>query len=265
MNDITEILNHNWIGAAIGLAGIIIGTILTLSLRPRPRLAVQFNTLYLVGPNAALPDGIEFLFKGNKVPKVTLSRIALWNIGNTTISGDQIVGSDPLRIVVSENGSVLETSILHRTRQANDVVCILRPNTEGEVECRFDYLDPQDGALIQIIHTGTSRLGVLGTLRGLPKGVLRLETPQQETRMQPRQFSPFVGKLVGLAIGLIGLVLSVAALRGTADWPELAAGVFIMSVSALMMIGFGLLPPRDLSPNISSNEPGKAWWQFGTR
>jgi len=129
VNEFKEILNESWIGTVIGIVGIVIGVILAYSFKPRSRLAAQTNTLGLLGPNAVLPTEIEFLFRGTKVSNVAMSRIAIWNIGNTTIKGDQIVGGDPLRIVTSEGSSVLETTIRHCTRQVNGVSCALRQGT----------------------------------------------------------------------------------------------------------------------------------------
>lgn len=215
-----EILNQNWIGSLVGVVGIIIGAILAYSFRSRSRLAAQTNTLDLVGPNAVLSNEIEFLFRGNNVPKVTLTRVAIWNIGNTTIKGDQIVDSDPLRIIVSEGSSILDTAVLNRTRPANDVSCALRPDSENEIECRFDYLDPGDGALIQLIHTGTDKVQVSGSLRGLPKGVLTIGATRKETPPKQHELSPFALTLIGLLFLIPGLAIIVVAVMGRVSPPE---------------------------------------------
>ncbi|MDB4869720.1 MAG: hypothetical protein JWL97_724 [Gemmatimonadales bacterium] len=257
MKELAEFLAQPWIGTIIGVVGIVIATILAFSYRPRPRLAAQINTLDLVGPNAVLPDGIEFVFRGSTVPKVTLSRIALWNIGNTTIRRDQIVGNDPLRIALGDNGSVLETSVLAFSRKANDVTCFTRAQTVGEVECTFDYLDPNDGALIQIIHTGTNSLSVLGTLRGVPKGVLRIDTPQKKKEKQTREMSAFAARLIALILGFVGLVVIGIALRGNSDWPLAGIGVTVTAAGVVLLVALRRLPPSELNPQITSNEPKK--------
>src|SRR5947209_6839618 len=111
LSDIKDALGQGWILTAFG---IIIGAVITLSLKPRSRLAAQTNSLQLLGRHPVLPQEIAFLFRGQEVPSVTLSRVALWNIGNTTLRGDQIVNADPLRVVTS--AGVLDAVVLDRTR-----------------------------------------------------------------------------------------------------------------------------------------------------
>ena len=168
MDNLKELLSKAWLSGLFGLFGGLIGVVgivLFVATRSRSRIAAQINSLELVGGNSVLPDEIEFLFRGTKVPKVTLSRIAVWNSGNQTLTGDQIVDGDPLRIVTSEGSEILEASILKRTRQVNEFSCVRVNDVPNGAFCRFDYLDPQDGALIQIIHTGTDKVQVVGTLR----------------------------------------------------------------------------------------------------
>lgn len=154
------------IGIAIGVIGIIISVVVAFLVKPRPRLATQINTLELVGPNAVLPDEIQFLFRGDPVPKVTMSRIAIWNVGNRTIQKAQVVEKDPLRITISEGSNILEPKVLKRTRDVNGVDCVVK-DKPNEAEFTFDYLDPKDGALVQLIHTGDDKVSVVGTLRGI--------------------------------------------------------------------------------------------------
>jgi hypothetical protein len=266
VNELKELLNQNWIGTLIGIAGIVIGVILWFSSRTRSRLAAQTNTLELVGPNAVLPTEIEFLFRGAKVSNVAMSRIAIWNIGNTTIKGDQIVGSDPVRIVTSEGSSILETTIRQCTRQVNGVSCVLRQGTTNEVEYRFDYLDPGDGALIQLIHTGSDIVKVLGTLRGVPKGILVGSVPKPK-RQGERQLSAFGIKVMGVAFVCLGLALVALAIIGVA--PSGKSSLPLAPIGALVILsGLGIfftvryMPPGRLSTQMTTNEPKKSVWQM---
>ena len=266
MDELKEFLSPGWVGTVIGIVGIIIAIALAFFFASRPKISTQANTLDLVGPNAVLPHEIEFVFRGKKVPQVTLSKIAIWNSGNTTIKGDQIVDSDPLRILVSE-GNVLETKILHRTREVNDFSLALDPLTDNQIKCRFDYLDVGDGALIQIIHTGTDKVSVIGTLRGIPKGVLQVGNPYKKKSHKADKLSRFQAKVLSLISLLFGIIFSIAAISGAVVpqqyWPVIAYLGFIFILFGLTVFwSVSCMPPGELSTQITSNEPKKSIWQI---
>jgi hypothetical protein len=253
INAIKDFLNQNWLGTAIGLIGIIIGVVVAYAYKARPRLAARKNTLELVGANAVLPDEIEFLFRGNKVPKVTMSRVAIWNIGNTTVHGGQIVASDPLRIITSAESTILDATIRQRTRSVNDFSCVLRQGTTNEIECRFDYLDPGDGALIQVIHTGDDELKILGTMREVPKGILLLGNKPKPKPQKEAPLTPLMAKLLAtifLIIGLAALALSFAEVLP----PEFgrAAGIVFTVAGLILLLAVRYIPPTGLSTDMNA-------------
>jgi hypothetical protein len=180
------------------------------------------------------------------------------------------VDSDPLRIIVSEGSSILDTAVLNRTRLANDVSCALRPDSGNEIECRFDYLDPGDGALIQLIHTGTDKVQVSGSLRGLPKGVLIIGTPRKETPQKQRELSPLATRLLALLFLFLGVALLAVTITGRVSpaekWPIFAlVGIMFTTLGLIFLLGVRYMPPRTLSTQITSNEPTKPFWRIWTK
>jgi hypothetical protein len=267
VNQVKDILNQNWLGTLIG---VLAGLVIAYRFKSRARLAAQVNTLELAGPNAVLPNDIAFMFRGHKVPNVTMSRIAIWNIGNTTLKGDQIVTSDPLRIITSEGSTILEATVRNRTRQVNEFTCALRGGKANEVECRFDYLDPGDGALMQLIHTGDDKVAVVGTLRGIAKSILvagkaRRQVPQNDTSL-----SAGAAKLlaVGFTVAgtvLLGLVWTDSISYGwspPSSLPEIAGIVFTVT-GLLLLFTIRYIPPNRIGTQMTSNEPSKAFWRNG--
>lgn len=203
-----------WLSLAIGVVGVGATVFLAFYVRQRPRIATQISTLQLLGQHAVLPKDIAFLFRGRTVPSVALSRVALWNIGNTTIRGDQIVSADPFRLVASAGSEILDAVVLKYTRQVNDVTCVVRQAGGNEVECRFDFLDPGDGALLQLIHTGNDQVSAKGVLRGVPKGVLVVADPYKAMPQQQATISPQPSKLTGSLFLVMGLLIGGVTLAG---------------------------------------------------
>jgi hypothetical protein len=258
-------LNHNWTDALIGLiGGGIISLILAYLFTSRPRLSAQINTLELVGPNAVFPNELEFLFRGKKVPKVSLSLIAIWNDGNVTINGNLIVSSDPLRILV-HSGTVLDTKVLRSSREVNGFSCALcSGHADNVIQCKFDYLDVKDGALIQVIHTGDDKVEVVGTLREIPKGVQQISNPYQD-KSNKHKLTVRDAKLVSLLLTTLGIACWLGVIAGKVDppkdWPPFVfIGSMFTIVGIVIYLGVRRMPPDKLSTQMASNETKRPPW-----
>jgi hypothetical protein len=253
-----ELLSEGWVGSIIGLVGIMAGLAIAYYYRARPRLASQVNSLELLGNNPVLPKEIDFLFRGQKVAKVTLSRVAIWNMGNTTLRREQIVTTDPLRIVTSNGSQILEVRVLSRTREVNDFTCATRVRAAGnEAECTFDYLDNGDGALLELIHTGDGTVQVTGTLREVPKGVLAIKVPKS-TQLKQQAPATRVGAGAFETVLLLAGVGLLAALPTVPpdEFPKvLLIGPFLMLIGMIVLWSVRRIPPGQLSTQITSGPP----------
>ena len=253
-----ELLNQSWVGSVIGLVGILVAIAITFYFRVRPRLASQVNSLELLGNNPVLPKEIDFLFRGQKVPKVTLSRVAIWNMGNTTLRRDQIVRNDPLRIVTSNGSQILEVSVLSRTREVNDFTCAIRVLSAGnEAECTFDYLDTGDGALLELIHTGDGTVQVTGTLREVPKGVLAISVPKSRQQKQQAHATRFGAGGIGTILLLAGvsLLYVVPLLIPDATLAAFLLGPLLTLAGILILWSLRRIPPGQLNTQITGGPP----------
>lgn len=259
LTEMKEFLNQGWVGSALGVIGIVSATIMGLLFKSRSRITTQVNSLQLLGSNPVLPKEIEFLFRGRRVPNVTLSHVSIWNMGNTTLKRDQIVTTDPLRIVTSVGGTVLEATILQRTREVNDFSCVVRSTAGNEVECQFDYLDPGDGALIKLIHTGDDKVRVVGTLRGVPKGIWVSGVPKRPESKEQAPLSPSGAMAMGVIFLLLGLPGILAPFFGASGpWPLIGGTLAVLGVMFLWVIP--RVPPSQLSTQITTTAIKRHPW-----
>jgi hypothetical protein len=208
------LINSNWLGVLIGIIGGAIITYVVAKIfhdraKAESRLAYQYDSYTLLGIKKDLPD-IQISFRGRSVPRITKSFVVVWNDGSTTLDGKQIVEDDPLRIVVSEGSEILDVATLKASRDAIKFSTVVSPKIPNEIRCNFEWLDPEDGALIQILHCGESKLGFAGIIRGLPKGLnyegvisTRLESKRPMTR-----FDLVMSKLATL-LSVTGVLLFV--------------------------------------------------------
>lgn len=180
MEFINAFFSQPWIGSVAGIIGIavgIVGLILYRASRIGSRLVYQLRVIRLLGTEEQeLPHFIQVMYHGFNIQRLTKVYVILWNAGNATLDSDKIVPNDPLRLQIN-NGEAISVSISKTTREANNFRVDAHPGSSTEKVIRFDYLDPGDGAVIELLHTGRARYPkIRGTIRGSPRGPLNWGT-----------------------------------------------------------------------------------------
>lgn len=169
-----SVLSPGWVGSLIGLAGLASAIVVYLLTRKRTSLAFAYVGDHLLGSSSnALPPGISVQYEGRNIPRLTKSVIVLWNRGENTVMGSDIVDRDSLRFHVGTDGAILSIMPLQLTRTVNDFwIKHPAPHAPNEAEFGFNFLDTGDGVVVEILHTSEKRIPeIKGTLRGLPKGL----------------------------------------------------------------------------------------------
>lgn len=214
-----DLLNQGWVGTLIGLLGLLVGVaglILYMKSKIGPRPACQMRSIRLIGKEEQeLPTDVRILFQNTDVPRLTLTKIWFWNCGTETIRGTHVVEDDPLRCSFDKDDRILAIHVAAVTRLVNKFSAGLRHDGSNEVILTFDFLDPADGARVEILHTSKRRYPeILGTVRGVPKGIKQLTTKSTSTQALNRTMSQisrhknvFFG--VVFVLGLVLLILSV--------------------------------------------------------
>jgi hypothetical protein len=128
------------------------------------RLNVAFlqTSELLIRGEGTLPEFVEVRYKGNVVPQLCRSSFVIWNAGNETIDGDDVVASDPIRIHLhGDNTEILSVEVARVTRSviAFQAAIDIREN----IALSFEFMDYGDGAFITLLHTSV-RPTLLGTI-----------------------------------------------------------------------------------------------------
>jgi hypothetical protein len=149
--------------------------------------------------------------------QLTMTHIILWNSGKATLDGKNIVIDDPLRLEFNKPGEILKVRVLKSTRESNKFKAELNSSASNLVICSFDYLDPGDGVVIELLHTADDRFPkILGAIRGVPKGVLnwgsilpswRVTSSSQLRRRKALLFLVFSFGLITFAFGIFYQVI----------------------------------------------------------
>lgn len=173
MGEVNRMFRPEWLSLLIALISIFLAYFFYRKSRSEAKLYYQYRTLRLIGGSEKiLPDEVRISFKGLEVPRLSSSHIIFWNAGRGTIRQDDIVQSDPVRIIFSDRTHVLRLRVVSSTRATIAFAAKINPEQDNEVLCTFDYLDGGDGAVVEILHTDEKRFPlVCGTIRGIPEGL----------------------------------------------------------------------------------------------
>ena len=248
----SKLLTDNWLTLTVAVLGLLASYFFYRRSVTKNQLAFQRESTTIIGTDSALPSDIEILFKGSKVPLVTKSLVAIWNRGNATVSGNQIVEKDALRIELMNTATVLDFNMTLCTREVNAFELAASKNRDF-ISCEFDFLDPGDGAVITVLHTGTD-VKVVGTIRSMPKGLLDLGRLEEE---EPRSRWTLAAWILGGLLTMILMIpLTYLGKAGIAiSWSEVwssvisfgFAVVFLIYVTYVLMKWFRPTLPRKLS------------------
>jgi len=175
LHNLVQFLTSSWFVAAIGVLSLVlagIGIVLTIKSQTRSRVAYQTRSWSLVGqPKEKSYGEVKILFEDQDVPRVSVSQIALWNAGNTTIHSTDLVTTDPLAVCFEAGTRVLGARWLAVTRPVNGCSVFLKRSAIDRATLSFEFLDAGDGLLLELVHTGTNRPPTIkGTIKGIPAG-----------------------------------------------------------------------------------------------
>jgi hypothetical protein len=262
-------LSPGWVGSLIGLAGLLSAVIVYLLTRKRTSLSFAYRGEHLLGSESdTLPEGISVQYHGADIPRLTRSIVVLWNSGENTIMGSDLVDIDPLRFRVGTDGELLSVSILKASRSVNDFK-IRHPSAHAPNEAivEFNYFDSGDGVVVEILHTSVSRHpDIKGTLRGLPKGLNSVGRMSRSPSIFKRTasgrvfsiFAPIVGAawipiVVGGAFMVTGLVGSPETINAVMMFNlekqssvVMAMGAFYVGVGLVSLYVFRRKHPKSL-------------------
>lgn len=98
---------------------------------------------------------IPLSHQGIEIENLTITKALFWNDGRDTIRFEDIAQADPLRFTIEENGNILDAKIIQVRTEANQFQINVSENNLCAV-VSFDFIDKDEGAVFQLLHTGKS-------------------------------------------------------------------------------------------------------------
>lgn len=113
---------------------------------------------------------LSILYSEKKIANLTITKFVFWNAGKDIITSSDIAHLDPLRIYSAEECQILNAIVIYEKNKTNDFKVSLIPD-QSIINISFEFLGKDDGAVIQIIHTGITNRDIIfsGTIKGAEK------------------------------------------------------------------------------------------------
>lgn len=164
---------------ALAIIGLVLVVIFYIRGKKTKRPTFLIRSSNLIADFSSKLDKLQILYDTRGIESLTVSKIAFWNDGRQTIDSRDVAEADPLRIALKEPHNILDVSVIYEKNKANKFH-VLPLEGEPSVNIGFDYLDKDEGGVIQLIHTGksSSDIEVLGIVKGVGKPRPRHTRPQ---------------------------------------------------------------------------------------
>ncbi|MER9160060.1 hypothetical protein [Mesorhizobium sp. M0715] len=169
MSAILGFFNQGWVGVLVGTLGIAVA-IYTIFRRTKGRLLYQQTSIRLLDAGrSSLLNNVSVLYGDKKVPRVSLTHVAIWNSGRSAVRSTDISQHGPIKIELNGDGEILEATVAASSMPDNDPTLIVSDDGRSFL-LSFSFLNPGQGVITRAIHTAAKGNALIsGTLIDLPK------------------------------------------------------------------------------------------------
>lgn len=145
--------------------------------KEKKEISYIVNTYEIVHAGKNMIPEVQISYCGQTIDDLAVTRFAIWNSGNRLLNSNDIVDTKPLSITSNDDGSdILDASIIKRSEESNKFT--IDKKSAHCAELQFDYIDKQEGIIVQILHTGSAKNISLSTLI---KGGKKLKNVEKRT------------------------------------------------------------------------------------
>ena len=125
------------------------------------------------------------------------------------VDGRNIVTDDPIRCEFPTDSRILRAHVIKSTRSVIRFTATVDFRKHSSVLLNFDFLDPGDGAVVELLHTSEKEFPIVaGTVKGVPRGIQnwgQISRSRSAGTMFLRQliFIAFISVSVGVSMAAI--------------------------------------------------------------
>ena len=139
-----------WLIGVVGLIAAFYYGIKGKSKKELSYMIVQSEKLITSGKKRV--PKLHLLFESKGIYDITVTTCTIWNTGTQTINQSDIVSGNAIKICPIEGSRILDVQILATNRETNKFE--IKKVEDAVAILNFDYIDPKQGATVQIVHEG---------------------------------------------------------------------------------------------------------------
>lgn len=124
----------------------------------RPFFDIRSSNVFqdLLEKHESLQDEpLRVLYASHPIRNLTSTKFAFWNGGRETIRREDVAEAAPLLVRMRDGCRILKAHIISVNNEANRFSVEVSPDWT-ELKIRFDFLDKNDGFVLQMLHSGKS-------------------------------------------------------------------------------------------------------------
>lgn len=119
----------------------------------RIQISCADSSLPIIEKGTSIFKKLSVHYDGESVEKVTVTRVAIWNSGNEEIEESRFVNGKSISLRCDDKTKILDAKIIQETDSDNHFR--IDECSEHEIKLSMDYMNPKDGVVVQVIHTGS--------------------------------------------------------------------------------------------------------------
>jgi hypothetical protein len=154
---LNNIVTEPWfqlLSLAVGVLGLSIAILTYWLSRRYKRISVSRRSFSVIDRRRQPVPRMKIFYDDKPIEDLRITKYLFWNSGKEPIRCSDFPDRERLVISAGQGVQILEAAILQsRSESCN---CRLKQIDDSSYEIQFDYLDPRDGLVIQLSHTGSS-------------------------------------------------------------------------------------------------------------
>lgn len=156
-------MNLDWVqnpwftltGWIFGLVGLVVGIYFGVKGNHKKQLTCTIVKCdHLISKGRKIIPKLRLFFEDKEIEDIAITSCVIWNTGTETIDGSDVVSENTIKITAEDNCRILDARILATNKTTNNFR--LMELSDSAFEVKFDYVDKNQGAKIQIVHEGKS-------------------------------------------------------------------------------------------------------------